>query len=278
MPKAIGYLRVSSGKQVESGLGLEAQRAAVEGAAARLELPLAAVYTDEATSGVAGLEATESGGFELDWEERPELRRALDSLERGDVLIVAKRDRLARDVVLAFMLEQAVARLGAQIHAVDGGGNGSGLEAQLLRGLLSIFSWWERMVIRGRTREAAAAARRKGKRWGHVPYGYAADSAGRLMPKPAEMQTVVVMRQLRARGESYAGIGRRLAEECVKPPASAKSWGPSLVRYIVLRRDPVAQAIVATGGTTGGSSSSSSTVAEASSHQRTGSTGSDGAP
>ena len=48
--RAIAYLRVSTEKQVDSGLGLKAQRASVTAAAARLHLPLGAVFTDAGMS------------------------------------------------------------------------------------------------------------------------------------------------------------------------------------------------------------------------------------
>jgi hypothetical protein len=89
--RAIGYRRVSTAEQE---LGLDAQQAAIIAGAARLDLPLADTFTD------AGL----SGGLAL--EQRPALLAALDALGKGDVLIVAKRDRLGRDVLNVAMFER----------------------------------------------------------------------------------------------------------------------------------------------------------------------------
>src|SRR5688572_11437977 len=83
--RAIGYVRVSTDQQRESGLGLEAQRAALEQSAERLRMQLDTVYID------AGLSGT------LNVQQRPGLADALNALRRGDVLLVAKRDRIARD-------------------------------------------------------------------------------------------------------------------------------------------------------------------------------------
>ena len=86
--RAVGYIRVSTDQQRDSGLGLDAQRAAIQQAASRHQLTVADVFAD------AGL----SGSLRI--EDRPALADTLNALRRGDTLIVAKRDRLARDATL----------------------------------------------------------------------------------------------------------------------------------------------------------------------------------
>src|SRR5438067_7782716 len=92
--RAWAYLRVSTDKQAESGLGLEAQQASVTACASRLGLPLAAVFMDAGTSGALAI------------EDRPVLLDAIGAIKRGDVLIVAKRDRIGRDVIAVAMIER----------------------------------------------------------------------------------------------------------------------------------------------------------------------------
>lgn len=81
--RAVGYIRVSTDEQVN---GPKAQADALAAWCARNGVELVAVHHDHGVS----------GGAELD--KRPGLLAALDELERGDVLLVAKRDRLARSV------------------------------------------------------------------------------------------------------------------------------------------------------------------------------------
>src|SRR5258708_4832739 len=84
MATIIGYLRVSTKRQGDSGLGLEGQRAAVEAHARQIGAKVAAWYTE-----------IESGKR----ADRPELARALAHAKRGKAtLCVAKLDRLARNV------------------------------------------------------------------------------------------------------------------------------------------------------------------------------------
>src|SRR4051794_36760887 len=102
MPRAVVYLRVSTDEQAESGLGLDAQRAACRSLAARLGWDVAAAFQDEM-----------SGGLKLD--QRIVLLDAIAALGRGDVLLVAKRDRLGRgDVMTTAMIEAAVQRCGGR--------------------------------------------------------------------------------------------------------------------------------------------------------------------
>src|SRR4051794_28677833 len=84
-PRAIGYCRVSTGEQVNSGAGLDAQRAVLTQEAARRGWELQLVVEE-------GLSAKDLN--------RPALRKALLRLDAGeaDVLMVSKLDRLSRSV------------------------------------------------------------------------------------------------------------------------------------------------------------------------------------
>ena len=86
MTEAIGYVRVSSEEQAESGLGLEAQRQLIIAFCDMKELRLAEVYED------AGV----SGGKPL--SSRPAGSRLINAARRGKDVVVAKLDRLFRSV------------------------------------------------------------------------------------------------------------------------------------------------------------------------------------
>src|SRR5262249_54597021 len=90
-PHAVGYIRVSTEQQAESGFGMDAQAASIT-AASRLCVALSRTFTDAAVSGSLGV------------EERRVLLDAIAALQRGDVLLVAKGDRLGRDVIAVAMI------------------------------------------------------------------------------------------------------------------------------------------------------------------------------
>src|SRR5687767_6546822 len=108
--RAVGYRRVSTQDQADSGLGLDAQQTIIATTAKRLNLSVVTTFTDAGFSGSLGL------------ERRPGLADALNALQRGDVLLVAKRDRIARDAFLAVLVERAVAKKGCRIISAAGEG------------------------------------------------------------------------------------------------------------------------------------------------------------
>src|SRR5262245_9545612 len=161
-PRAIGYVRVSTEQQAESGLGIDAQAASITAAASRIGIALWRTFTD----------AGASGGLAI--EERPVLLDAVATLRRGDMLLVAKRDRLGRDVIAVAMIERLVAKRGARVVSAAGEGTDSDDPAALLmRRLIDSFAEYERALIAARTRAALGAKRRRGERVsGIIPFGY----------------------------------------------------------------------------------------------------------
>lgn len=216
--RAFGYLRVSTDGQADSGLGLEAQRAAVEAAAARLGLALADVFTD------AGL----SGSLEI--EARPGLSAAVDALRRGDVLLCAKRDRIGRDLVGVALVERMVTRKGARIVSASGEGTenldpGSVLQRQII----DVFAEFERRMISYRTKAALQAKRVRGERTGTVPFGFRLAADGRtLEPHPAEQEILSILRELHAHGFK----SREIAEELNAQGFTTRRGSPWRRQYV----------------------------------------------
>jgi DNA invertase Pin-like site-specific DNA recombinase len=141
--KFIGLRRVSTGKQAESGLGLEAQQAAIEAYRNQHSGVLIKTYTE-----------VESGGHDS-IEERPQLRAAVAHARRsGATLVIAKIDRLVRSVVIGGYLKTS----GVKFVACDN------LYAnELTIDILVAVAADERRRISARTREALAAY--KAGRW-----------------------------------------------------------------------------------------------------------------
>ena len=219
--RVIGYVRVSTDEQHQ---GPRAQRDALEAWCARHGAELVAVHEDRGVSGAAEL------------DRRPGLLAALDALEAegAGVLLVAKRDRLARDVMLAAMIERMADRAGATVTAADGAGEGSGPEALLLRRMVDAFAEYERAMIRARTRAALGAKRTRGERVGGVPLGarVAADGV-HLEADPGEAEALEIVRELRAAGVSIRAIAAELNARGV--PARGERWHPTTVARLVRR-------------------------------------------
>jgi DNA invertase Pin-like site-specific DNA recombinase len=193
---AVAYLRVSTEEQ---RLGPEAQRAAIEVWAKANAVTIVSWHLDQ------GL----SGGLEIDY--RPGLAEAIGAIKahRATLLVVAKRDRLARDVYIAATIDRAVSRHGARIVSAGGEANGDTPADAFMRSILDGAAAYERAMIRGRTKAALAAKKARGERVGCVPFGYRS-VGGKLEPHDGEQAVIAAVFEARARGLSVRGIVREL--------------------------------------------------------------------
>ena len=143
MVKYIAYYRCSTQKQTASGLGLEAQRAAVNAYICGREHQLIAEYTE-----------TESGRN----SDRPKLAEALaDAKRRRATLVIARLDRLARSVMfVASLMESGVAFVACDM--VDA--------SPLFLHIMAAVAEAEAKAISERTKAALAAARARGVKLG----------------------------------------------------------------------------------------------------------------
>jgi DNA invertase Pin-like site-specific DNA recombinase len=206
-PKVVvGYIRVSTSEQE---LGPRAQEATLRAWCERKGCKLVATFVDHV-----------SGATPVD--KRPSLLSALAALEthKAGVLLVARRDRLARDVMAAALTERLAERAGATVCSADTQ-DGDAPEHLLMRRLLDAFAEYERALIRQRTRAALGVKRARGQRVGQVPYGYRPGAAGALEPVADEQRAISRARQLRAQGASLRTIAAVLASEGYRPRGRA---------------------------------------------------------
>jgi DNA invertase Pin-like site-specific DNA recombinase len=221
--RVVGYVRVSSDDQ---RLGPDAQRVALEQWCAAHGGQLVLTCTDRGVSGGAPL------------DQRPGLLAALAAIKRfaAGVLLVAKRDRLARDTLVAAMVERLVERAGARVCAADGMAAGDGPEALLMRRIVDAFAEYERLTIQARTKAALAVKRSRRERISREPpYGWRLSSDGNhIEPEPREQATVALAQKLRRSGMSLRRIGNRLAQHGYTP-RTAKRWHAQTISSITKR-------------------------------------------
>jgi len=149
-PKLIAYHRVSTAKQGSSGLGLEAQKAAIEGYASK-------------TGGVVLRSFTEIESGKND--SRPQLQEALQLARvTRATLVIAKLDRLSRNAAFLLTLRDS----GVKFVAAD-----MPEANNLTVGIMALVAQEEREAISRRTREALQAAKARGTKLGN-PNGAAA--------------------------------------------------------------------------------------------------------
>jgi DNA invertase Pin-like site-specific DNA recombinase len=185
MAGIIGYLRVSTKGQGESGLGLEAQKAAIETYAGQNRSGILTYYTE-----------VESGKL----ANRPELARALSHSRRSKAtLVVAKLDRLARNVAfLSTLMDSTVPFVACDNPHAN----------RLTLHILAAVAEAEAKAISDRTKAALAAYKaRGGKLGGSLP------QCRNLTPEAiAKGQKMGAEAARKAAADAYADLSPRMKE------------------------------------------------------------------
>lgn len=207
--RALGYVRVSTDEQADSGAGLEAQRAAIELAAAARGWELVGVVED--------------AGYSAKTLKRPGITRALEAVAAGDAsaLVVAKLDRLSRSVRDCASLLERAHREGWGLVALDLGVDTTSPSGELVANLMAAVAQWERRAIGQRTRDALAARRAAGVRLGRPPV--------------LERALVARIRKMRGRGRSLRQIADKLNAEGIPTAQGGRCWHASTVRAVLSR-------------------------------------------
>jgi site-specific DNA recombinase len=202
MTRTIAYLRVSTDKQADRGVSLDAQRGKVAAYAQLYDLELVNVIVD--------------AGESAKTLDRPGLQRALAMLKAGEAeaLLVVKLDRLTRSVRdLGALVERYFAPGKAALLSVGEQIDTRSAAGRLVLNVLASVSQWEREAIGERT---ATAMQHKISvdeyTGGRLPYGYCLAADGEhIEESPAEQAVLSVTRELRTAGLSY----RRIAAELI---------------------------------------------------------------
>jgi DNA invertase Pin-like site-specific DNA recombinase len=224
----IAYCRVSTAKQGASGLGLEAQRNAVEGYAKQAGARIAALYVE-----------VESGKR----ADRPELARALSHARRSKAtLCVAKLDRLARNVeFLAKVMNSGCEFAAADMPAAN----------RFMLHVMAAVAEHEAKAISERTKAALQAAKARGVALGSAREGHwdGREEARRQGAKTgakvsAEVRAkaatesyadlLPMLTDLRAGGASLAAIADKLNADG-HTTRRGKPWNPVQVARVLER-------------------------------------------
>lgn len=197
--KVIGYLRVSTEEQQ---LGLRAQEDACREYAKKMGYEIHAFFQDEICGAV-------------NLEDRDGLMTALGLLKKEDILLVAKRDRLARDKNFIAMIEMTVKKKKAKIISAAGEGTESedenDIASFILRSVTDMFAQVERLLIKSRTKAALQAKKARGERVGHIPFGYKLAVDGiHIETCELEQNILKQIKDLRAEGFSIRAIAEEM--------------------------------------------------------------------
>ena len=208
MTKYVAYYRVSTKRQGQSGLGLEAQQ------------QLVAPYADDILHSFTEVESGKN-------DARPQLEAALAMCANlGASILIAKIDRLSRDAAFLLTLRKS----GVEIVAADMP-NASTLEF----GIKAVFAQHEREEISKRTKDALAAAKARGVKLGSPnprAGGLAASAVRRDKQQAVAKQAMPIISALRDAGASLRAIASKLNDAGI-PTALGGKWYAASVRNVI---------------------------------------------
>lgn len=200
--KVVGYLRVSTKGQVGTDkFGLKSQMSSIREYCKSKGCEVERWYIDKGISGAK--------------EDRPSWGEVM----RGEVpsgveaVIVAKSDRVARDIYIYFAYKNELRKKGLQIISVAEDFGELGAYAVILDAMIASIAEVERMNINARTSGGRKQkASRGGYSGGKEPYGYRSDKKT-LVIVPEEAKVVREVYALRGEGLTYRDIIGELSKE-----------------------------------------------------------------
>lgn len=214
MTTYIAYYRVSTERQGASGLGLEAQQAAVK------------QYADGI---IHSFTEIESGKI----DERPQLQAAIAMCKAtGAALLIAKIDRLSRQAAFLLTLRDS----GVQIVAADMPHAGT-----LEFGIRAVVAQHEREEISRRTKAALQAAKARGVRLGSTDQASLSQAGCEAVKASADalaQRVYPIIQDIMSAGiKSLRDIAQALTSRGIKTARGNTSWQASQVRNIIIRME-----------------------------------------
>ena len=209
MARLIGYLRVSTSEQGDTGLGLDAQKAAIRVYAAQVGHELIEIVSE-----------VESAA-----KTRPVFETAMMRVEAGefDGIIAAKLDRFSRSVVQTDEILTRLGRADRILIALDLGVDTGTAAGRLIANVLAAVAQWERDVISERTRAALGAKKRRG---GSLGAKRRIDDSARLL-----------VQRMRGEGATFRQMCEALEREGHKT-ARGGPWRASTVQRLLQQSAP----------------------------------------
>jgi DNA invertase Pin-like site-specific DNA recombinase len=228
MEKFVAYYRISTRNQELSGLGLDAQKKAVD--------DFIAVRSNNAELVAPPFTETESGKH----NDRPQLQKALHRARiTGSKLLVAKLDRLSRNAAFLLTLRDS----GVEFICCD-----MPDANDLTVGIMALVAQQEREAISRRTKEALSIARNRGVKLGNPNGATALLMAGkgnvdavRTIKTNADgfasdLKDVLV--DMRDDGLSLNAMSRKLNDMGIQTPRG-KIWYPASVKRMLMRVEAI---------------------------------------
>jgi DNA invertase Pin-like site-specific DNA recombinase len=166
--------------------------------------------------------------------DRPKLRKAIQFLRPGWVLVIDAGDRLARDMLVELTIHAEVERAECAIEYADGSPTRSTPEGNLFRNMMGAFAQYERERVVLRTKRGLKKKRDNGEWQGKPPIGYQYDKRSKtLIEHPGEQIALAYLRQL---PDEMNSVTKAKWVTSKHGPIRGKPWSARTVRKILASR------------------------------------------
>ncbi|HEX2951371.1 MAG TPA: recombinase family protein [Armatimonadota bacterium] len=224
IPRAVGYIRVSTASQANEGVSLEAQETRIRAYCLLQNLQLSEVIVDAGESAKS-----------LD---RPGVQRLFEMVRQHQVqaVIIYKLDRLFRNTQDALNTTQDFEHRGVALCSISEQLDTSTPMGKFFFTITAAYAEMERAMIAERTRVGLAQTRLNGRRIGdRTPYGYDLHD-GLLVPNSAEQRIIQYVNEQYAQGMGARRIARALTNSGVLTKEGKAIWYPTQVQRLIARQ------------------------------------------
>jgi len=224
--QAVGYIRVSTRRQAETGTSLLTQPQQLRDYCLQRGLELVKIHTD------AGLSGKDT--------KRPGLQAAMQQVQAcKGTLVVPSLSRFGRNMADLTRMTEQLTKAGCRLVSVKEGIDSATPTGRLMLHMMGAMAEFERELLLDRLDEARGLKRERGEKLGgHTPLGFDAVTGNRgkleLRPNTSELKVLALVMQLREQGLGYHAVAAHLTAEKV-PTKRGCRWNPKTVRDIVLR-------------------------------------------
>jgi DNA invertase Pin-like site-specific DNA recombinase len=221
---AIGYVRVSTAEQADTGLSLSDQRDRIRDYCRLKGWKLVEVFEDPGVSGTKPI------------GRRPAGAKLLAAAKKDKLVVIAARfDRLFRSVRDAANVIDEFERKGIEVVTIAEGFDMTSPYGRAMAQMASVFAELQVATLKVQIKDALRGKINRGEFVGKVRYGFdLAPDGCHLVKNKAEQKVLRLMRKLRDAGESYGMIVAELKRRGI-PTKEKRTWNPATVRYILNR-------------------------------------------
>lgn len=220
-PKAVGYCRVSTNMQVETGISLDTQKRDIENFANYKKLSLK-IFSDD------GISAAQ-------YETRPGLIAALKELNAGDVFIVSSLSRMSRSVSDALQINDVINEKKASLYVLDINLDMSSPSGRMLFTVIMSINQMERENISQKVSQNMRNLSSQGKLKTKPPFGWKSPGKGLPFVKDEKEQLTIKAIRRFVNNDFYLTLAQlvEILNHSNYKPRNAKMWYHRVVKNIL---------------------------------------------